>query len=803
MNMRQILFGALLLAISSIVMAQEIYVENASTGEPAISVAIFNQDKSRSILSDMEGRASLELFNENDTLFFQHPSYVRFSIPFQEVVRKKKIVLERKNIILPEFVITASKHMENKHDIAYQVDVLSPKSLERIPSQTSAEILLKTGNIFVQKSQAGGGSSVLRGFEANKVLLVVDGVRMNNAIYRSGHLQNSITIDNAILERAEIIYGPSSVIYGSDALGGVVHYITRDPKLSDSTKQLELGIQAYTQAASAISSFKNHIDINIGTSKFASLTSFTQSNFGNVRLGTRRDPFVGDWGKQEWYVQRINGVDSVMENSSPNTLMQASYGQTDFLQKFRFKPNSNANFVLNIQYSESSNINRNDQLSNIEDGLPEFAEWYYGPQKRFLTSLSSEFTANTGLYSTFTTTIGYQDIQESRYTRNFRADTLFKGIEDVKVYSANFDFVKFLYGRNSINYGLELNRNHVNSSATKQNILTNTELPYISRYPDDGTSTLNIGVYASYKIYLTNKLIASFGGRYQYYSLSSEYGELFYDLPDLFSSISLNNNSFTGSVSLIYDHSNSLNGHAILSTGFRSPNLDDLAKIRTTSGKLTLPNPNLKPENSYNFELGISKTLDGYIQINGNYFVSFLSDAIVREVYTFEDGVDTMFFQGRYRSTFINNNAAEGIIHGFHLDFVSDLNSNISFKSTLNYTYGRNLSEDAPLAHIPPVFGRTNITYEIKRFMTEVSINYSGWKNTEDMVTSGEDKDDKATEFGFPGWYTLNFNSSYKLSEQLTLLFAIENLTDNFYQPFASGVPAPGINFIGTLRLNL
>ncbi len=801
--MRHIFLGSILLTITSILMGQEIYVENASTGEPAVSVAIFNNDKSRSILTDTEGRVSLSLFKETDTLFFQHPSYIRYSLTFKEAVRKKIIVLERKNIILPEFVITASKHIENKHDIAYQVDVLSPKSIARIPSQTSADILTNTGNIFVQKSQAGGGSPVIRGFEANKILLVVDGVRMNNAIYRSGHLQNSITIDNAILERAEIIYGPSSVIYGSDALGGVVHYITRDPKLSDSTKSLELGAQAYIQSASALSSLKNHVDINIGTSKFGSLTSFTQSNFGDVRLGSRRDPFMGDWGKQKWYVQRVNGVDSCMVNSSENNLLLASYGQTDVLQKFRFKPNSFADFILNIQFSESSNINRNDQLSNIEDDLPEFAEWYYGPQKRFLTSLSSNITASTGIFSTFATTIAYQSIEESRYTRNFKEDTLFKGVEGVKVYSANFDFVKFLYGRNSVNYGLEVSHNRVNSKASKQNILTESELPFMSRYPDDGTSTLNIGAYASYKMYLHDKLIASISGRYQFYSLTSKYGALFYDLPDLFTSINLNNHSLTGSLSFIYDQTKTLNWHAILSTGFRSPNLDDLAKIRTTSGKLTLPNPNLKPENSYNFELGLSKTFDGYIQLNGNYYISYLTDAIVRESYAFADGSDSLFFQGRYRSTYVNNNAAEGIIHGFNLNFISDLNSNISFKSTLNYTFGKNLTEQTPLAHIPPVFGRTNITYEIKRFMTEFSIQYSGWKDIEDMVLTGEDKHEKATEFGFPGWYTLNLNSSYKITKQLTVLFAIENITNNFYQPFATGIPAPGINFIGTLRLNL
>lgn len=802
--MRRIFLVISILAIAGLTQGQTIQVENASTGEPVISVAIFNQDKTRSILTDLEGYASLKLFNDTDTLFFQHPSYLRFSITYKKAVSKRKITLERKNIIIPEFVITASKHLENKHDIAYQVDVLSPRTLERIPSQTSAEILTKTGNIFVQKSQAGGGSPVLRGFEANKVLLVIDGVRMNNAIYRGGHLQNSITIDNAILERAEIIYGPSSVIYGSDALGGVVHYITRNPELADTLAKTEFGVQAYVQGASANNSHKSHIDFNLGTQKFGSLTSITQSKFGDIRLGTRKDPFLGDWGKQEWYVQRINGIDSVLGNSDPNKLLHAGYSQSDILQKFRYKPSSTLDLLLNLQYSQSSNINRNDELSNLDkEGQPEFAEWYYGPQKRFLASFSSTHTVSQGIYSTFVATIGFQDVEESRNKRAFKSDTLYKGVEGVQVYSSNFDFVKFLYGRNTVNYGIEVNHNRVSSVAKKTNIENNTSLPTLSRYPDGGTTTFNLGVYASYKKHFTNKLIASVGGRYQYYTLSSTYGNLFYDLPDLFSTIDLKNHSITGSLSFIYDQTNSLNWHSILSTGFRSPNLDDLAKIRAASGKLTLPNPDLMPENTYNFELGLSKTFDGYIQLNGNYFVSYLTNVIVRKKYTLSNGNDSIDFQGKKRETYQNINASEGVIHGFHLNVVSDLNSNISFKSTLNYTFGRNLTDEAPLAHIPPIFGRTNITYEIRRLMTEISINYSGWKDIEDMVTSGEDKHDKATEHGFPGWYTLNFNSSFKVNNYITLLFAIENITDNFYHPFASGVPAPGINFIGTLRLNL
>ena len=122
---------------------------------------------------------------------------------------------------------------------------MNVKKTELDLPQTSADLLYYGGEIRIQKSQGAGGSPVIRGFEANRVLLVIDGVRMNNAIYRSGHLQNAITIDPYALERTEIIFGPSSVGYGSDALGGVVHFYTKKPKINNEKIWTLNGVSSY------------------------------------------------------------------------------------------------------------------------------------------------------------------------------------------------------------------------------------------------------------------------------------------------------------------------------------------------------------------------------------------------------------------------------------------------------------------------------------------------------------------------------------------------------------------------------
>lgn len=132
--------------------------------------------------------------------------------------------------LMEEITVAANRQQDVKMNVPQQVYILSRDQIERANAQTAADLLTTDGLLTVQKSQQGGGSPMIRGFESSRVLLVMDNVKMNNLIYRAGHLQNIITVDPSILERVEVLYGPSSVSYGSDALGGVVAFL---PKKND------------------------------------------------------------------------------------------------------------------------------------------------------------------------------------------------------------------------------------------------------------------------------------------------------------------------------------------------------------------------------------------------------------------------------------------------------------------------------------------------------------------------------------------------------------------------------------------
>ena len=237
--------------------------------------------------------------------------------------------IEVDTVNMNEVVISANKEPQSKSKVAQQVLVITKDEIAKLNAQSTADLISAQG-IAVQKSQQGGGSPILRGFEASRVLLVIDGVRMNNIIYRSGHLQNLVTIDNSLLERVEVAYGPASTVYGSDALGGAIHFFTKNPILSGDTN-LNIKASGFARYGTVNNEMTQHIDVNIGSRKFAFLISATHSVFGDLESGRNINPSYGKpYGLRKNYVERINGKDSLITNSDKYLQKFSGFNQLDF-----------------------------------------------------------------------------------------------------------------------------------------------------------------------------------------------------------------------------------------------------------------------------------------------------------------------------------------------------------------------------------------------------------------------------------------------------------------------------------------
>ncbi len=714
--------------------------------------------------------------------------------------RQYRILLTEKSLLLNQIVISASRFEEKKEDAPMQIEVIKSADVERMNQPTTAEMLMQTGQLFVQKSQLGGGSPVIRGFEASRVLLVIDGVRLNNAIYRTGHLQNVLRVDQNILERAEVVFGPGSVVYGSDALGGVVHLFTKEPKPAESGKKIKPSGSAFLRYGSAMHEITGHADISLGTKRFGSLTSVTFSRFGDLMQGNIRRPELGNTWDCNYSVSRINGKDSIMLNKNANLQKGSGYFQYDLLQKFLIRGKRGLKHIINLQYSATSDVNRYDRLSELEaSGKPRFAAWYYGPEKRGLSSYSLQF-GRSPLAEKGKLTLAYQWIEESRNTRRLNSDWLTRRRERVHVASVLLDLSKQI-GKHELRYGLEGSYNVVQSTAKSIHADNGSTKPASTRYPDGGSRYFSAAAYLSHTWEINSRWILATGARLNYVGLRALFTDTsYFAFP--FSRASQNHISANGNLGIIFQPGHRWRLALSGATGFRAPNVDDLGKVFDSQpGNLIVPNPSIRPEYTVNADLNISKTFGNVLRVEAIGFFTYLFDFISVQPFKF-NGKDSLPYEGVMSKVSANLNAGAGFVTGATFRALAELHPNFSLDGTFTYTYGRLRQENGfvPLDHIPPLFGRLSAHVKFKKIHGEFFTLFNGRKYLKDYSPNGEDNLPYATPNGMPGWFTLNLRATYTPIPALQVQVALENLSDVRYRTFASGISAPGRNLILSLR---
>ena len=771
-----------------------------STLQPIENVKVFNVEKNQNLgLSDKNGKVSLTM--KIGYIVLIHPEYLKQEVKINESASEIDVYLRQNQNSLEEVVVSASKFEEKRKDVAQKIQVMKASEIQNFNQSSTADVLANSGNVFVQKSQLGGGSPIIRGFETNKVLMVVDGIRMNNAIYRGGHLQNIVTLDNSIMDRVEVVFGPGSVVYGSDAIGGVMSFTTKDPKLIPDGKLL-VKSNAYTRYFSAANGFATNANVSIGTKRFGSLTSFTFSKFGDLRQGSVRSPFVGNFGARNWYVERINGVDSMIVNADTNKQVGSAYNQYDILQKFTFKQNETVTHKLNFQLSNSSNIDRYDRLTQMSGSKPKYAEWYYGPQFRMFAAYTLAFSNKNLFYDNARVVLGYQSIEESRMDRKFKKDFLNHRVENLDIITLNADFTKKI-GSNELRYGLDAYFNKVNSTAYTEDIATDTTANLDTRYPDGGSNMSSAAAYLTHTWEITDKLILNDGIRFSHVGLNAKFNDkTFFPFP--FNDINQRHNALNGNLGLIYMPTSKWRFTLSGSTGFRAPNVDDLTKVfESVPGSIVVPNPDLKAEYSYNGEVGVSYEIAPDFYVSANAYYTLLKNALTVQNGLL-NGQDSILYDGQLSQVMTTTNAGQAHVYGIEGMVSGKLSDHFNMVGTVNYTKGR-INTDSipyPLDHIPPVFGKFSLGYTMNKFKAEFFVNYSGWKRLEDYNLIGEDNYAYATVNGMPSWYTLNLRMNYAFNKFASLQIACENILDQNYRNYASNISAPGRNFIVTLRGN-
>ncbi|MGX7667192.1 TonB-dependent receptor plug domain-containing protein [Flavobacterium pedocola] len=702
---------------------------------------------------------------------------------------------------LDEVQISTPKYLKPKKDIPQQTETVSKKEMDFQNFQNPADILGNSGIAAVQKSQQGGGSPTLRGFEASRILLLVDGIRMNNLIFRAGHLQNILTVDQNMIENMDIFYGPSSTVFGSDALGGAINMQTKKARLLAEAKNKFSGA-ASTRYSSVNEEKAIHFDLNYAKENWASLTSFSFNDFGDLKMGRQRNHNNAFYGEREQYIETIDGTDVMVTNSDKYVQKFSAYKQYNFIQKFVYKQSNSNVHDLNLQYSTTSDIPRYDRLTDANAAGLRNAEWFYGPQKRILAAYT--FSRNKAfLNSDLKLTASYQKNEESRHNRRYQRYDLENRIEKTAAFALNLDLKK-TFSKSELLYGIESYYDKANSTAYSNNIQTGAIGDINTRYPNGDNNMFRNDLYAIYTGTINEKTSWTSGARIGYVTLNSTIDDdTFFPLP--FDKIKQSNFTYSGSLGLIHNPSETVRLTTNIGTGFRAPNIDDLAKIfESGSGTVIVPNEDLKPEKTVTTDLGFTITSKNKrFQWDNVYYYTRFIDAIVTDKFLY-NGQSTIDYNGQPSVVVANQNKGKAFITGISSTLKTYVYDNLLLNASFHYTLGRSINEEtgaySPLDHIPPYYGKLGLNYTLRFATFEAYMLYNGKKHSKDYSSSGEDNPQYAPQGGMPAWETYNFKTSFAIYKGLQLMAGVENILDTQYRTFASGINAPGRNFYGTLH---
>ena len=700
---------------------------------------------------------------------------------------------------LDEIVVSASRWCQQSQSQPVKVTRLSFDDANGSNPQTAADVLGLTGEVFIQKSQYGGGSPMIRGFATNRLLYSIDGVRMNTAIYRSGNIQNVISLDHFAIDGTEVLFGPGAVGYGSDAIGGVMLFSTLEPRLAAGDVPVVYG-SSTLRTATASKEFTAHLHAGVGWRRWSLLTSFTYSSFGDLKQGMYGpDDYVMPYVVVPGFAADGTVDDRVIENVDENKQTPSGYSQFNFMQKVRYAPGRGWNIEYAFHLSGTSEYARYDRHQRMRGGLPRYAEWNYGPQLWMMNHLRVEHAGGGVMYDSMRVNLALQCFEESRISRDLNKPRRETQSEYVDAWSANADFIKSVTDGLVISYGAEYVQNNVRSKGVATDIVTNDSSPMEARYPN--ARWYSAGIFAQAEWHITDRLNLAGGIRYNHYLIDNDFSTVGYKVP--FESRQVASaGSVSGNVGVNWRPSSGWLFRVNYARGFRAPNVDDMGKLfDSADGCVTVPNPALKPEYADNVELGIAKHIGSFLKFDVTAYYTHLKDAIVRRDFLF-NGSPIMEYQGNECRVQALQNAATADVWGVQAAVDARFAQWFYASARVNWQRGfeeMDNGEVSPSRHAAPLFGRVAVGIECERLTIEAFAAFQAARAAADMPVEERDKkeiyalDSNGNAYS-PAWFTLNLRASLLLSRGFSLNATLENIADRRYRPYSCGISAPGRN---------
>jgi len=796
----------LLLFAVCIIQAQTITIRDSISKDVLEYVLVEDSISLMRIITDIYGQADVTKFKNSNKISISRAGYRTIDINYQEMEKQNFIIyLQLTEITIEEVVVSANRWNQYSKNIPAKVSVIRSRDARLINPQTAADLLGASGEVFIQKSQQGGGSPMIRGFSSNRLLYSIDGVRMNSAIFRSGNLQNIISLDPYIIQKTEILFGPGSILYGSDAIGGVMAFQTILPQFSSDSTKSKIGGSGSLRYSSVNNEVTGNATFSFSKKRFASITAVSHSNFGDLTMGKNGKHIYS----RPFFVERIAGKDSMITNSDPLVQIPSGYTQINITQKFRWDAGKNWEWQLSSLYSGTSNFSRYDRLIETQTtGVAKYAVWNYGPQVWMMNHLSALYKKKNVWFDNMMIRFAHQYFEESRIDRGFNQFRLRTNLEKVTAFSLNIDFEKKM-DKQSLYYGLEIVTNRVNSTGSATDIRNGTNILVPDRYP--ASTWESYAGFINYEKQLSDKVNIQTGGRWNLYKIRADFSRLLNFYPFNFTNEDLQNSAFTFSGGIVYKPSHRLKLSLQANTGFRAPNVDDMGKLFDfITGEVIVPNPQLKAEYAYNIEGGVTKVWSNRVKFELSIFYTRLQNAMVRRPYQV-NGKDSMLYNGIMSKIYSIQNAAYSEVYGYNAGIEIIFNPQMSLLAKYNFQKGTEEmpnGEISPSRHAAPGFGTIRYSYQHNKLSLQLYCQFSGEVSYQNLNPEERGKvfiyakDANGNPYS-PGWFTLHVKSSYQCTPKFSISGGIENITNQCYRTYSSGIAAGGLNIMVAMNVKL
>ncbi len=694
-------------------------------------------------ISDKEGKFNLEKIPAGSTMRISAIGYTTQELPVNDSV--VKVVLDPAIIYLNNnIIITAQRYEAKQIDVSESVTVLTSSDLLQQAPRSTPEALFGSTGVWVQKTNHGGGSPIIRGFVGNQVLLMMDGIRLNNATYRYGPNQYLSTIDPGLIDRIEVTRGNGSVLYGSDALGGVVHILSKTPFFSQD-KKFRGNVYGKWQSENMEKSGRSELQVN--SNQLAALVGFSARDFGDIVAGDT----LGTLSPTGYH--EFSGDAKIIIRSGERTLFTGAY-----------------------QHLTQHDVPRYDQV--VQGG---FKTFNFDPQTRQLGYVRWETFSDNNFFQSVRITGSWNRSTEGVVSQKNGSNSIKNQLDVVDTRG----FVAEVTSQWKPNWqsqtGFEYYHDRVKSEAHVTDVASEITTEQRGSFADGATSS-NLAFFSNH-VADWKKFQLTTGVRFNTVKLNVQ--------DTTFGDQQIKPSALVGNIGLSYKFHP--NHHFIVSanSGFRAPNIDDVSKFGAVESTVfEIPSANLSPERSFSFETGL-KSSTGKFSGTLSVYKTFLFDQIDRMAVTYQ-GQDTI----ENRRVYKKQNVGESELYGLEADMEFNVSASWVAFGNLTYTYGQNISKDEPMRRIPPLFGKIGLRYQR---------GSTWWAKTEwllagsqDRLAGGDLSDGRIAirlvDGVMPGWNIVNLYAGIKI-KFVSLTASAQNIFDAAYRVYGSGVDGYGRTF--------